>query len=264
MKRYLILLLPIILPLSIFAQKGGRGQVNLKDGSQIKGRIISRSDKGDVVIKSHGNIWNFQASAIDTIFCSYGVTTIEPVEDEKVKEKNYNLFQQVEAGFLIGNPDNEQDLPFSFNYSINNKATEKFSVGFGAGVEFIKETHLPVFLNLQYTFRNQSFSPLFFLKTGYQFSIEDSRTSYYDLIPDGYYPSADWPGNLYYSVESLSSKGGIVVNPGVGFRAMFSRNFGMSCSFGYRYSRLRYAGDDSYKVDIDYNRLTIMLGIIFY
>jgi hypothetical protein len=262
MKRYLILFLPVIFSINTFAQ-GGRGQVNLKNGSQIKGRIISKNDKGDVVIKSRGNIWNFQSSAVDTIFYSYDVT-MAPIEDENIKEKKYNLFNQVEVGFLIGNPDNEQDLPFSFNYSINYKATEKFSVGLGAGAEFIKETHLPVFLNLQYTIRNELFSPFIFLKTGYQFSIEDSRTSYYDLIPDGYYRSTNWPGNLYYNVESLSSKGGVILNPGVGFRGMFNRNFGMSCAFGYRYSRLRYAGDDSYKIDIDYNRLTIMLGIIFY
>jgi len=262
MKKYLILLIPIFFTLQIFAQSG-RGQVTLNNGSKIKGRILSRDENGNVIIKSHGNIWNFNASEVDTVFYSYDVT-IEPEEAEELpKKKNYTLFNQAETGFLIANPDNEQDLPFSFNYSLNYKATQKFSVGAGAGVEFLKETHLPVFLHLQYAFRNELFSPLIFLKTGYQVPVDDSRSSYHELVPEGYF-FTDWPGDIYYNPERLTSKGGIILNPGVGFRGMFSRNFGISCTFGYRYSRLRYTGEDSYKMDVDYNRLTIMLGIVFY
>ncbi len=262
MKKYLILFISIIFALHTLAQSG-RGQVNLKNGSKLKGHILSKNENGDVVLKSHGNIWNFSASDVDTVFYSYDVTMTPNEEEETTKEKNYNLFNQAEVGFLIGNPDNEQDLPFSFHYSLNYKATEKFSVGAGMGVEFIKETHLPVFLNLQYAFRNELFSPFIFLKTGYQLSVEDSRSVYRDVVPDGYYFTS-WPGDIYYNTENLSSKGGVILNPGVGFRGMFRRNFGVSCTFGYRYSRLRYTGEDSYKIDVDYNRLTIMLGIIFY
>ncbi|HKI87800.1 MAG TPA: hypothetical protein VKA38_02150, partial [Draconibacterium sp.] len=248
MKKYLFLFIPVIFVLNTFAQSG-RGYVNLKNGSKIKGRILSRNDKGDVIIKSHGNIWNFQSSAIDTIFYSYDETVRTNVEEETSKKKNDKLFNQAEVGFLVANPDNEQDLPFSFHYSLNYKATYQFSVGAGAGVEFIKETHLPVFLHLQYTFRNELFSPLIFLKTGYRLSVDESRTNYYGVVPDNYYRSSYWPGDIYYTPQKLSSKGGVILNPGVGFRGMFSRSFGVSCTFGYRYSRLRYTGDDSYKID---------------
>lgn len=262
MKKFFILIIPILFSLQIFAQSG-RGQVTLKNGSKIKGRILSRNENGDVVIKSRGNIWNFEASTVDTVFYTYDEVLKPNEEEEAFRKKNFKLFNQVEAGFLIANPENEQDLPFSFHYSLNYKATDKFSIGAGTGVEFLKETHLPVFLHLQYAFRNELFTPLIFLKTGYQLPVEDSRSSYNELVPDGYYVTG-WPGDIYYNPKNLSSKGGVILNPGVGFRGMFSRNFGISCTFGYRYSRLRYAGEDSYKIDVDYNRLTFMLGIVFH
>jgi hypothetical protein len=261
MKRYIILIVTVFFALNTFAQKG-RGQVNLTNGSKVKGLIMSWKDNGDVIIKSHGNIWNFESSMVDTVFYFNGITA-NPVPDEKIKTKNFRIFNQAEAGVLIGNPDNERDLPFVFNYSVNYKATEKFNVGLGTGIEFLKETHMPVFANFQYRFRNAHFTPALFLKAGYQIPIEDTRTSYRDLVPDGYITSPNWPDDLYYSVESLSAKGGVLVNPGVGFTSMFSRSFGISCVLGYRYSRLRYEADNSYKIDIDYNRLSVMLGIIF-
>jgi hypothetical protein len=44
---------------------------------------------------------------------------------------------------------------------------------------------------------------------------------------------------------------------------MFSSGFGMSFALGYQYHRLNYKTDEDNQLDIDYNRLTIKLGIIF-
>jgi hypothetical protein len=54
-----------------------------------------------------------------------------------------------------------------------------------------------------------------------------------------------------------------MVNPGVGFKHMFSTGFGMSMAFGYQFHRLSYSGKNDYQLDIDYNRLSIKLGFIF-
>jgi hypothetical protein len=71
-----------------------------------------------------------------------------------------------------------------------------------------------------------------------------------------------WPTPEYYNTE-LDTKGGFMINPGIGYQRMFSMGFGMSVAFGYQFNRLSYKGDNEYQLDIDYNRLTIKLGFIF-
>ena len=81
---------------------------------------------------------------------------------------------------------------------------------------------------------------------------------YYDIMPYSYI----WPGpNI--NTGPLDPRGGILVNPGVGYSHMFSPGFGMSLGFGYQYHRLNYKDEEDYGLDIDFNRLTIKIGIIF-
>jgi hypothetical protein len=61
----------------------------------------------------------------------------------------------------------------------------------------------------------------------------------------------------------MDTKGGFIINPGIGYQRMFSSGFGMSLAFGYQFHRLSYKGENDYQLDIDYNRLTIKLGFIF-
>jgi len=79
---------------------------------------------------------------------------------------------------------------------------------------------LPVFANLEYRFRNAGFSPSLFLKAGYCFPVEDSRTVVYnEVVPPYWSSSSIWP-NPYYD-EKLKAKGGVLINPGFGMVNMF-------------------------------------------
>ena len=127
------------------------------------------------------------------------------------------------------------------------------------GIEFLKETYMPAFLNVEYRLRDSHSTPYVFLQTGYQVAIEESRTVYYDVYPAW---SSVWPGPDY-GQENLNAKGGILINPGIGYLQMFSPNFGMSFAFAYRFHKLHYAGEKDYGLDIDYNRLAVKIGIIF-
>ena len=113
---------------------------------------------------------------------------------------------------------------------------------------------------MEYKFRDSNSTPYLFLKSGYQIPLEESR----DIYDNGLQPwsSSIWPGPDY-SQEPMDTKGGFLINPGVGYLRMFSNEFGMSFAFGYQFHRLKYSGENDYELDIDYNRLTIKLGIIF-
>lgn len=60
----------------------------------------------------------------------------------------------------------------------------KLSAGVGIGFEFLKETYLPAFVNIEYKLRNSYSTPYLFLKTGYEVPLEDANPIYnYEIQP---------------------------------------------------------------------------------
>lgn len=252
MKKLCLFIFAAILAFPVFSQTE-KGYVYLKNGTILKGKYQKKD--GKLLIESAGNLWVFNSSEIDSI-------TNQKVKRAKLMQDfsaNTLVFYRTEIGLLIGNSENSQTAPLSFTGSVNYAATPQFSAGLGFGVEFYKESYLPVFLNLEYKIRDSYFTPYFFLKGGYQIPLEEGGAVYYD-----YYSlsSSIWPGS-YYAQDKLKAKGGIMLNPGIGIMRMFSSNIGMSVAFGYQFHRLHYKADKDYALDIDYNRLSVKIGIIF-
>jgi len=254
MKKICLFVFAFHLTFSLFAQIE-KGIVYLKNGTVLKGKYQFADNLEKLMVVSSGNIWVFDAEEVDS------VSNRHYWRSAKISEQlnDPHLFFRTSLGFLVGNSENSQSAPFSFTGSVNYPITSMFSIGAGAGVEFLKESYLPAFINLEYKLRNAAGSPYFFLLAGYQVPLEDSQELYYN-----YYPmwSSFWPGPDY-SQEELKAKGGLLVNPGIGYTQMLSPGFGMSVAFGYRYHRLNYYSEEDYKLDIDFNRLSVKLGIIF-
>lgn len=238
-----------------FLAQSQKGYVYLKNGTILKGKYKYSDDLEKLKVESAGNLWVFKAGEVDSIV-GMGAYRNKNLD---VRTSKSPIFVRTEIGVLVGNSENSQSAPFSFTSSINYSVDPNFSVGAGVGIEFLKESYLPVFVNFEYKFRNSYSTPYLFLKGGYQVPLEESRSVYYDVYPVwmSYRP---WPDN---SQENMDTKGGVLINPGVGYQRMFSSGFGMSFAFGYQFHRLHYSGENDYGLDIDYNRLTIKLGIIF-
>ncbi len=233
-----------------------KGHVYLKNGTILKGKFQYSDDLEKLKVESAGNLWVFNAAEVDSIV---GIGS-QRIKNPDEKNSILPVFVRTEIGLLIGNSENSQSAPLSFTSSLNYNINPNFSAGLGVGLEFLKESYLPVYVNLEYKFRNSASSPYLFLKGGYQVPLEESRTVY----NNDYYPVWNnfWPGPDY-SQEKMNAQGGILINPGIGYQQMFSSGFGMSFAFGYQFHRLKYKGEKDYGLDIDYNRLTIKLGIIF-
>ncbi len=258
MKKLCFLVLTIIMVFPVFAQPQ-KGYVYLKNGTILKGKYQYSEDLSKLQIESAGNLWIFQADEVER------VTNKKEGLDEKFGEKSYDspFNLRTELGVLAGNSENSQSAPFSFSSALNYAIMPKLSAGVGIGLEFLKETYLPVFVNIEYKLRDSYSTPYLFLKTGYEVPLEDSNPVYnYNIQPYYYYDSMPWPNPGNYSNE-LDTKGGFIINPGIGYQRMFSSGFGMSFAFGYQFHRLTYKGENDYQLDIDYNRLTIKLGFIF-
>ncbi|MDR3218325.1 MAG: porin family protein [Dysgonamonadaceae bacterium] len=171
------------------------------------------------------------------------------------------LISFTEGGALVGNPDNENDAPFIFHSSLNYAFHKNLSAGLGLGVEFIEETLLPVSANLLYQFGDKKIvSPFIRLLAGYQFPLEDKTyvyNSYMRYTSDYIY----WP--YYTTPEKLDSKGGFMVNPSAGFVFYTKYGLGIALTAGYRYQKLNYQGSEDYSLHVEYNRLSLTLGVIF-
>ena len=256
MKNFCLLLLGVLFYLPSFSQTG-KGYVYLKNGTILKGRYTYSENQQKIRIQSAGNLWIFDASEIDSVSSK----RIKTFDDLNQPLSNSKLFYRTELGVLVGNSDNSQEAPFSVTASINYALFPKFSVGGGLGIEFLKESYMPVFANVEYRFRNTASSPYIFMKAGYEFALGESNAVYYDVVPlwMSYWP---WPG--IGADEPLEANGGFMINPGVGYQHMFSSGFGMTFGIGYQFLRLNYSAEDDYELHIDYNRLTLKLGIIFY
>lgn len=258
MKKLCLLILTAIIAFPVLAQPQ-KGYVYLKNGTILKGKYQYTEDLSKLKIESAGNLWIFQAGEIDRV-------TSNKAELSKTFEEpglNSPFALRTEIGVLAGNSGNSQTAPFSFSSVLNYSVIPKLAVGLGIGLEFLKETYLPAFINIEYKLRNSWSTPYVFLKTGYEVPIEESNEIYNGVQPVYYYDFMPWPGNWGYNNTPLNTKGGFMINPGIGYQRMFSSGFGMSFAFGYQFHRLSYSGENDYQLDIDYNRLTIKLGVIF-
>ena len=254
MKKLCLLFLGLVLLQPAFSQTE-KGYVYLKNGTIIKGRYAYTEDQQKIKIQSAGNLWIFEAAEVDSI-TSRRMRTVENTIQQNLNRK---FFYRAELGVLVGNSDNSQTAPFSMTGSVNYAFDSQISLGLGLGFEFFKESYMPVFANLEYKFRAYPSSPYIFLKAGYEVPLEESNAIYYDVVPMWY---SYWP---YPGVtqEGFDCNGGVLINPGVGYQQMFSPGFGMNFAVGYQFHRLNYSGENDYNLYIDYNRLTIKLGIIF-
>lgn len=252
MKKILNLLIALILLVPAFGQKSKKDVVYLKTGAVIRGQLLTY-DLATVKINSAGNLWVFQPSEVDSV--SRALKTKPDVGPLK------NYFFDSSMGVLVGNSGNAQKAPFSFMTSVNFRVLDKLYVGAGLGAEFLEETYMPAFAQIQYKFRNTRFTPFANLQFGYMVPLEDSNNQNYT----NYYPpySDYYPGGQTQASGKLKTEGGIVINPSIGFQRFTSENFGWFFSFGYRYHQLNYSGDKAYQLEENYSRLSLKIGVIF-
>lgn len=167
-------------------------------------------------------------------------------------------FNVTDIGMLIGSPDNARPAPFSFMTYNGMHLTDQLSMAFGLGVEFLSGSYMPLVLDTRYYFRNTNFSPFIQLYGGYALPLNDTDEGGW------YYEQPVWSSMPYYDYYNhLKAKGGWLVNPGFGIRSLFSENFGLVFSVGYRLQKLYYEAENDRERQVSFNRLSMKIGITF-
>ena len=167
------------------------------------------------------------------------------------------LTNYTEGGALIGNSQDDKNAPFIFHSSLNYGFYKNLSAGLGVGVEFMNETYLPVTANVMYQFKKEkAVFPFVRLQAGYQVALESAMNG------NNYYLQ-DYSNYYYPTIETLSAKGGWMLDPSVGVVIFTRAGFGFTLAAGYRYQKLKYTGKNDYEFFTEYNRLALTFGITF-
>lgn len=192
------------------------------------------------------------------LFC-YGVFHVVYAQDVAGEAKEERLVRMVEGGVLAGNSDNQNSAPFIFHASLNYIVNKRLLVGLGSGVEFMKETHIPATAHAMFLFgKRESVCPFVRLQGGYLFPLENKT------YPNGsYYPYSPAYYGSYGTADAMDSKGGWMLNPSAGVIFYTKQKVGIVLSAGYRHQTLNYSGKKDYSMQVEQNRLSLTLGLIF-
>ena len=244
-----------------------KGYISLKNGDILKGKYVYSVDFKKLKVIANNETRIFDADDVARI------TKKNPFELADTSNgfipstyKPSRIFNITELGFLIGNQDNTNKSPFIFHTSANYSFTPLLSAGVGTGVELYRETYVPVTANVMYKLNNRRTSPYVSLSGGYQIPVDGTRMTttevYSPLMSDYMYSSSYYP-YPYYQNSELKAKGGFLLHPAMGFFYQLNEGLGMGVSVGYRFQVLNYTGDNDYRLDVTYNRLSVKLGFIF-
>jgi len=252
--RILTLILTIFFSLTLFAQKRNSDVVYLKNGSVLRGTIVLQDPGKFVKLKTPDrNIWVFEVGKIDSI--------VRPAKIHIPQKSGY--FNLTEMGVLAGNSANYKKNPFTLMNISSWKFENGFSTGIGVGVEFFNETYLPVVADFRYFIRKAGAMPFVSLQGGYSIPLGGTYTQqhiYYDS-------PVMWVSSIYRppvpTTTDFSARGGWLLNPAIGIQAPINENLALSFCAGYRMMRHRYGKNDTYKLDVDYNRLSLKVGLLF-
>lgn len=253
--RILTLILTIFFSLSLFAQRGKRDVVYLKNGSIVRGTIMLVDPGRLIKLKTPDrNIWVFEQNKIDSI--------VRP-ERIRIQQKN-GYFNLTEMGVLAGNSANYKKNPFTLMNINSWKFENGFSAGVGVGVEFFNETYLPVVADFRYFLRSEGALPFVSLQGGYSIPLGGTYSKKIYAYDPRMVSSIMYPGPTpTVTNEDVSARGGWLLNPSIGIQTPLNDNLALTFSAGYRMMRHRYGKNDSYKLDVDYNRLSLKVGLMF-
>ncbi|PXY01617.1 hypothetical protein DF185_09095 [Marinifilum breve] len=249
LKPILLFVFSILFVLNVHAQKR-IDVVQLKNGNVLKGTIVRQVPGKFIELKTlDKNFWKFDMEDIAEI--RYEKKRLAKFETDSIIVKKQSVFFEMKAGVLAGNKGNNNDAPFSLLCTANYLLKNGVSLGGGLGYEAFDEAHLPVFGEIKYHTQLKGLNSYLFCLSGYSFALDDRGD-----------------GDYYYGPNDIKSKGGWMINPGIGLMFGNKSNMRYSFSLGYRYQKAKHEWFDEYRDDREYlkekyHRLSIHLGIIF-
>lgn len=248
--KIILFALALLLSLSLFGQGRKRDVVYLKNGSILRGTIVLQ-DLGKLIQlrTTDYSLWVFKQDQIDSI-------TRLPSPRVASKTGYFNL---TEIGILTGNHTNVSKAPFTLLNVSGWNFKSGFATGVGLGIEFSNETYFPVVADIRYYLREKRPLPFVSLQAGFSIPLgasqEQTRNAIYAYrLSSNFYPVTN---------QTVKSLVGFQINPTVGIQIPIQENLALTFGAGYRWMRHRYSGSNNYSLDVEINRLSLKIGLLF-
>lgn len=238
LKKIIFTVTALLIGMNLLAQK--TDLVKLKNGSVIRGNIVSIVPDGNVTINDNaGNTWVFRMTEISSI------EETEDANPNSLSAFSPGWVSLTSIGFLAGSQSSSYIAPFSIQTSAGYRNSAGIYTGLLTGLEFINVTYIPIMVDLQYSLRQGRVMPVVIARGGY-------------VVP------SDTEDQIYGTTYNYS--GGITGAVGIGLKVRSEDIFAWEISALYRYMQINYTEEyewqtynNTYK-DI-YNRMELRLGI---
>jgi len=263
MRNILNYLIVIFLTTSLFfvcntdskAQNKTQDVVYLKNGSILHGKITEIKVNESITLESNCNdTWVLNQSDIDRIVKEDILeSTIEKNKKKTpIDYKRKGFYSNININFMFGGDMETPFPPIGISFISGYQFDFGLAVGAGLGIDLMSEVYMPIVGDLKYTFRSSKISPFIYFQGGYSISLED---------PDPY----DYEYYDYYESD-LESKGGYILNPGVGFKINLNERNAFSFSLGYKYMEINqtYKEFNGQNIDRKIKTNRIVLGFGYY
>ncbi len=240
----------LFLSFSLFGQGRKRDVVYLKNGSILRGTIVLQDPGKLIQLRTTDySLWVFKEDQIDSI---------KRLSSPKVILKT-GYFNLTEIGILTGNRTNVSKNPFTlFNISGWNFKSG-FTAGVGVGVEFSNETYFPVVADIRYYLREKRPMPFVSFQAGFSIPLGTSQGEIMNAIHN-----YDLNSNFYpLTNQIVKARIGFQINPAVGIQIPIQENLALTLGAGYRWMRYRYSGSNNYRLEVNINRLSLKVGLLF-
>lgn len=183
--------------------------------------------------------------------CILIATTGLAQEIINTEKKHSPIKNHIETGVILGSSKNQNEAPFSLMYSYSYQFKNQLSMGLGIAYESFREAQMPIYTRLEYPIKHSDVDIFVYTKLGYSFSLENREYNDYQ-----------------YSNIDFDSKGGWLLNPGLGIKLPTRQTSKIILSFGYRYQKIEHKAFNASTSDNEthydsYNRISLHLGLEF-
>ena len=155
MKKILTLAFVTLLLMQAAAQSNS--MVILKNGSEIRGRVLKNDETGVQIRTRDGSLWNFTPDEVVS------------VKDYSPTVSSTGFYNRTSVGVMGG------DMVSPSLYVVNGYSfNQHWEAGFGMGLEsFYWNTYIPLFLEGRYSFFNGPTKPFVALNAGYEMPVRN-------------------------------------------------------------------------------------------
>ncbi len=227
------------------AQKNALDVVYLKNGSIIRGKLVSQGNDSIKIETCCRNLFVFSNSEVMRLTFEPSSGTIR-MNSESNSQKGFYSYSTI--GLLAGKSEVMDAPGISLNSFVGYGFTNSAAIALGLGYEVLHTDIIPLKLGFKYELTQRDNSPVIMFSAGYSFPLDEEKKEEY----------------INYTYN-----GGLNAGIDIGICSYRSAHRAFTITIGYQYQRLTEKVSNEYwynQTEIntyDFNKLAIRIGFLF-